>query len=289
MLGPRDGLAALKAFRLAGGEKISTPDSVFLFTDDNLPGADPARRKQLHEAAVQAGVSNIIPAAGCETSELIERGLIVPGELAVSNLVEIHRLGGIGALGLRVTVRDVAELLRGKLLSVTVPETVRVDLTGQRQALVSGRDVFFALRREVGRDRLAGRALEIGGEGLGGLNLHERRRLCAQGAHAGLAGVFCLPDRAGVAELNQRIVRPYTTVEPEKDAGYAHRAAFDLSHAQLSVAPPGGIDGWQTVGEASGEPVARVVIGGGGSCALDDLRVAVDIIKLRRLNPKVRC
>lgn len=292
VLGPRDGLAALKAFRLAGGEKLADPSRVVLFSDDNLPAADAAaasRRKQLLEAAAQAGITNIVPAAGCEVAHLIDSALVVPGELAVSNLVEIHRLGGIGALGSRVTVRDLAQLLAGKSLALTVPETVRVDLTGQRQASVAGRDVFLTLRREVGRNRLVGKVLEIGGEGLAGFSLHERNQICAQAAHAGLCGVICLPDRSGVAELNQRIVRPYTTVESEKEAAYAHRAVLDLAHAQLSVVPPGNVDGWQTVGEVSGEPVSHVVIGGQGSCGLEDIRLACEIIKLRRLNPRVRC
>lgn len=289
VLGPRDGLAALKAFRLAGGDKLADASRVVLFSDDNLPTADASQRKQLLEAATQAGIRNIIAGAGCEIVEVIERALVVPGELAVSNLVDIQQLGGIGALGLRVSIRDLAGLMAGKPLPLTVPQSVRVDLTGQRQPLVSGRDAFFALVREVGRDRLAGRALEVGGTGLEGLKLHERVRLCAQAAHAGLAGVFCLPDRAGVAELNQRISRPYTTIEPEKDAAYSHRAALDLANAQMSVMPPEGMEASRTVGEVSGVAIKRVVIGGQGSCGLEDMRTAVDVIKQRRLGRGVRC
>ncbi|MCB9895640.1 MAG: hypothetical protein H6839_14430 [Planctomycetes bacterium] len=292
VLGPRDGLAALKAFRLAGGDKVADPARVVLFSDDNLPAPDAAaagRRKQLMDAAAQAGVTRIIARAGCELAHCLDNALVVPGELAVSNLPEIHLLGGIGALGLRGTVRDLAGLLAGRPLSVTVPQSVRADLAGQRQALVSGRDVFFTLRRELGRDRLLGRALEIGGDGLATLALHERMGLCAQAAHAGVAGVMCLPDRAGVAELNKRIARPYTTIEPEKDAAYAHRATADLAHAQISVVPPEGVDQWRTIGEASGEPVRRVVIGGQSTCGHEALKTAAEIIKLRRKSPQVEC
>ena len=289
VLGPRDGLAALKAYLLAGGEEIPEPDRVVLFTDDNLPAPDAAtaaKRKQLREAAAQAGIKRIIPAASCEVAHVLEQAMIVPGELAVSALPEVHQLGGIGALGLRVTTRDLAALLAGKPLPLTVPQAVRVDLTGERQALVSGRDVFFTLRREVSRDRLVGRALEVGG--LAGFTLADRMALAAQGSHAGVWGVFCLPDREGVAELNKHIARPYTTLEPEKDAAYQHSAQVDVAHAQLTVVPDSA-DDWQTVGEISGEPVKHVVIGGQGSCGLEALRTVTDIIKLRRLNPGVVC
>jgi 3-isopropylmalate/(R)-2-methylmalate dehydratase large subunit len=286
VLGPRDGLAVLKAYLLAGGEKIPNPGHVLLFVDDNLPAADAAaasRRKQLHEAASQAGITRVLPFAGCEMAHVAKESLIVPGEVAVSNLPEIHRLGGIGALGLRATVRDLAAMLAGKPLGLTVPQTVRVDLTGKRQPLVSGRDVFFALRRDVSRDRLNGRALEVAG--CESLNLHDRAELCEQAAHAGLAAAVCLPDQASVAELNKHKVRPYTTLQPEKDAAYIHRAQLDLANAQLSVIPPDGPDDWRTAGEFSGQPVSSVIIGG----SVADLQTTADIIKLRHRNPRVRC
>lgn len=286
VLGPRDGLAVLKAYLLAGGEKIANPDRVLLFTDDNVPAPDAAfanRRKQLLEAATQAGIKRMLPHAGCELAHVMAQSLVVPGEVAVSNLPEIHRLGGICSLGLRATVRDLAAMLAGKPLGHSVPHAVRVDLTGKRPALVSGRDVFFALRREISRDRLVGRALEIGG--CENLSLHDRAELCEQAAHAGLAAAICLPDQASVAELNKRNLRPYTTLQPEKDAAYAHRAQLDLGNAQLSVVPPAGPDEWRTAGEFSGQPVSNVVIGG----SLADMQVAAEIIKLRHKNPSVRC
>lgn len=288
ILGPRDGLAALKAFRLAGGETVVDPERFILFSDDNLPAPDAAsanQRKQLHEAAKQAGLS-LIPGAGCELATVIEEALVVPGELAVSNLPEVSLLGGIGAGGVRVTVRDIAALMAGDKLQLTVPEAVRANLAGQRQEFVGGRDVFWYLLRELDRERIVGRVVEVGGAGLASMDLHERMALASQCGHAGPLAVFCVPDRAGVQELNRHIKRPYATVEPEKAAGYAHSADVDVAHAQLSLVPAGGPDEWRTAGEASGDPVKHVVLSG---LSLTGIRVAGEIIKQRRLNPGVRC
>lgn len=286
VLGPRDGLAVLKAFRLAGGDKVADPGRVVLFTDDNLPAPDAAaanKRKQLHEAAAQAGIKRVLPHGGCEIAYALQENLVVPGEVVASNLPEIHRVGGLGALGLRVTVRDLAAMLAGKPLGLTIPHSVRVDLVGKCQPLVAGRDVFFALRREVSRDRLVGRALEIGG--CETLCLHDRAKLCEQAAHAGLFSAICLPDQAAVSELNKRNVRAFTTLQPEKDAAYTHRVQLDLANAQLSVIPPDGPDAWRTAGEFSGQGVTAVVITAG----VEDMRAAADIIKVRHKSPQVRC
>lgn len=290
LLGPRDGLAALKAFRIAGHQRVADPDRIVLFTPDNLPldAAAEATRKQLLEAAKQAGLTRLVAAAGGEVAHALENGLIAPGECAASGLPEIHTLGGFGALGLRLTPPDLALLMARKPVSVTVPESVRVNLTGQRQKLVGGRDVFWCLRREVGRSQLAGRALEVGGPGLEGLQLHERAALASLGAHAGLFSCFCVPDRGAVTELNRVLQRPYTTLEPEKGANYAHRAEVALSNAQMSVIPPDGADAWRTIGEVSGEPVDCVVIGGESSGSINALRTAAEIIRQRKLG-HARC
>lgn len=283
-LGPRDGLAALKAFRLSGGARVADSSRVVLFVDDNLPAPDAAaaaQRAQLHEAARQAGITRILPLAGCEAAYLIESGLIVPGECAVSGLPEISALGGIGALGLRATARDLAALLAGKPLPVTVPQTVRVDMTGKPQPGVGGFDLFFALRRELGRARLAGCALELTGD----LPLHERALFAAQAAHAGLFAPLWLLDRAAVQELNRRNTRPYTTLEPEPSAAYVHRHMLDAAHANMAALPPGGEVPSVPIGEVAGEPAPLVVVRGG----LPVLRVAAEMIKARKLAPRVRC
>lgn len=290
LMGPRDGLAALKAFRIAGHQRVAEPERIILFTPDNLPldAAGEAARKQLLEAARQAGITRLIPAAGGEVAHALESGLVAPGECAASGLPEIHALGGFGALGLRLTALDLAQLMAGKPVHVTVPETVRVDLTGQRQKLVGGRDVFWSLRREAGRNVLAGRALEVGGPGLEGLQLHERAALSSLGAHGGLFSCFCVPDRGAVTELNRVLQRPYTTLEPEKGAQYAHRAEVSLANAQLTVIPPDGADAWRTISEASGEPLDCVVIGGEGSGSLHAMRLTAEIVRQRKLG-HTRC
>jgi 3-isopropylmalate/(R)-2-methylmalate dehydratase large subunit len=286
VLGPRDGLGALKAFRLAGGERVADPSRVLLFTDDNLPAPDAAaanRRKQLHEAARQAGITRLISDGGCEVAHLLEQALIVPGECAVSALPEIGALGGIGALGLRVTQRDLVGLLKGEPLRVTVPQTLRADLTGKRHPYVGGWDLLFGITRDMTRERIAGAALEIGGDGLGGVALHERTSMAAQAAHAGLFSAHCLAERAAVLELNKRIVRPYMALEPEKNAAYAHRAAIDLQTIQAGVLPPGG--DWRPLAEAAGQRITIVAIRAG----VEGLRAAAETLKTRRPASGVRC
>jgi 3-isopropylmalate/(R)-2-methylmalate dehydratase large subunit len=287
VLGPEDGLAALKAFRLGGGDKVRDPDSVLLYADSLLPQPDEAsarKLKQLLEAADKEGLNAPLPHAGGEVADVLDNLHVVPGECAVSPLPEVMGLGAIGALGLRATPHDVAELLHGNALKLTVPHTVRVNLTGARQEWASGRDVFWALLREVGYERLAGNVLELAGDGLPEMPLNERVKLAALACHAGVFACYCLPDRATVQELNRHAPRPYQTFEPERDAAAAHTATLDLQHAVPAVVPPGN-ERPAPVGEFTGKDFRNVAIIGNAT----DIEQAAGIIKQRGLAQGVRC
>lgn len=268
--------AALDVLASRGG-KVAAPARVV------LAGGDEA----LIARARAAGITRFL-AAGCELTAMLEQALVVSGECAASSLPEIHALGGIGALGLRLPAADLGVLLATTTIEITVPQVIRVDLAGTRQPQIGGRDVFWNLRRELGLASLVGRALEITGLGLATLKLHERQAMCSMAAHAGLFAAFCLADRAGVAELNATIQRPYTALEPEKGANWAQVATCDLGHAQTCVLAPGSSQA-RPVAEFHGQRIDQVLIGGEGSGSLEAMRLLAETIKLRRLAPYVVC
>lgn len=284
------------------GDRVAVRPQVLLLTDQDAAAALDAcggkvapgitalaacRDKALADRAAKAGLALIEP--GCEIAALIEGALIVPGECAAASLPVIHALGGIGALGLRVTPRDLGRLLAGETIDITVPQVVRADLAGSRQPHVAGRDVFHLIRRELRVERLAGNALEIGSSGLGTLRLFERIGLCSLASQAGLFAAFCQLDRTVVAELNAAIKRPYTTLEAEKGAAWAHSAAVDLAHAVVTATPPQGPDQARGITEFHGEPISQVVIGGDHSCGIEVLRHVCRTLKENRLHAGVVC
>lgn len=259
------------------GRKVTAPQRIA------LAGGDEA----LVARARAAGITRFLT-GGCELAELLEQALVVSGECAASSLPEIHALGGVGALGLRLPAADLGALLAETSIEVTVPEVIRLDLAGTRQPQIGGRDVFWTLRRELGPATLVGRAIEITGPGLATLKLHERQSLCSLAAHAGLFAALCLADKAGVAELNAAIQRPYTTVESEKGAVWHQVASLDLAHAQTCVLAPNSSQA-RPVAEFQGERIEQVVVGGQGSGSLEALRMLAETIKMRRLAPYMRC
>lgn len=290
------------ARNIAPGDRVAVRPHVVLLTDQDASQALDAcsgkiapgitalaacREATLADRAAKAGLRAIEP--GCELATLIDQALVVPGECAAAGLNAIHALGGIGALGLRLTPKDLGALLAGAAVEITVPAAMRVELTGQREPHVAGRDVFHALRRELRADKLAGHALELAGPGLLGLKLFERIGLCSLASQAGLFAAFCGVDRAAITELNAAIKRPYVALEPEKGAAWAHSATLDLGHAVVTATPPQGPDAARGIAEFHGQAISHVVIGGDHSCGIEVLRHAAGVIKQRKLAPGMDC
>ncbi|MBX3473132.1 MAG: hypothetical protein KF754_01975 [Planctomycetes bacterium] len=290
------------ARNIAPGDRVAVRPHVVLLTDHDAaqaldvcggkvaPGITAlvaCRDSALQARAAAAGLRSIEP--GCELAALIDQALIVPGECAASTMPAIAALGGMGALGLRLTPRDLGRLLAGHVVDITVPGVTRLELAGARQAHVAGRDVFHALRRELRVDNLAGCALEISGPGLAGLALFERAGLCSLASQAGLFAAFCTVDRAAVAALNADIQRPYAALEPEKGAAWLRSATLDLAHAVVTATPPEGVDAARGIAEFHGERIDQVIIGGDYSCGIEVLRHLAAAVKQRKLHTGMVC
>lgn len=277
LLGPADGAAVLALLK-RDQRKVKDPSRVTLFA---------AAGSSVAADAAAAGITHLLPWPGCEIAQAVREGQVVPGEVAASTLPEIHALGGMGALGLRLPAADMARGITGEPVHVTVPHTARVDLSGSRQPLVGGRDVFWAALHELGRERAVGRALELAGPGLATLTLPERLALASLAGHAGLFSAFCVADRGLIEEVNRFLSRPCRTIEPEKGAPLAAQGALDLARVSLFVLPPGEATA-SAVTKHAGVPLQAVVLGGQFGGSLAAMRHLADCLRRRPLAAGLR-
>lgn len=288
------------------GDRIAVRPHLVLLTDHDIPAilaelAAPAakapaastvavacRDASLRARAQTAGFTRFLD-PGCEIRQILERSWLVPGECLAGSPAAVHAFGGIGALGLRVTARDLGRLATGQTIDISVPEVVRVDLSGLRPPHVGGRDVFHCLSKELRVDTVAGRALELHGAGLANLRVFERFGLASLAGNAGMFALFCSMDRTAVQELNAAVTRPYLTLQPERGATWCHQADLDLGRSTVTATPPEGPALARGIAEFHGERVDQVILGGDASCGIEVLRHAAAVIKQRGLHQGLVC
>lgn len=262
------------------------PTTWHWFHNQNLPAATPAAaqvRATVMASAGAAGLKDGVAAAGHEYLHLFEQGKLLPGEVCMGLSPEVHLAGGLAALGLRLTLGDLAHAGPTGSLEFTVPQTLRVNLTGKAPAGLGGFDLFWAIARECGLDSLCGHALEMGGEGLREISLARRLAMAEFAAHAGLAAIYVQPDALLVSEINKRLgeggtLRGYETVTAEAGAEYAQTRSLDLARVQPSVCIARDPASLGTVGERAGARIDRVILAG-TACSVESLRLAANRLK----------
>ncbi|MCR9244007.1 MAG: aconitase family protein [bacterium] len=205
---------------------------------------------------------------------IVIEDLAEPGQLVIGTDSHTCMAGAIGCFAFGVGSTDMANSWFTKDVRVKVPESVRVNLTGELPAGVAAKDVMLYLLSDEffkSGDGI-GKVLEFAGPGTMGLPLDERATLTNMAVEAGsFTGIIeadevvvdYIGDQRGVdkATLRSQIVRA--------DAGATYCKTFDIDLSQLApmVATPGdprnGVPLTQLRSDA-GE--VKVNIAYGGSC-----------------------
>ena len=286
-------------FRGAFGDdaRVNDPSSVLLFRDhltfvDEVLARDPRKLPLLEQARLLPRVQEEFAARhgirllGETTSggvrgshaichnEMVE-AVVLPGQLVVGTDSHTCTAGAVGAFAFGVGSTDMASAFFTRDVRLSVPESLRLTLSGRLRPGVTAKDVMLHLFRlpELAGGVAIGRVLEIGGPGVAALPLDELATLCNMAVEGGaFTGVVELDDArleelAALRSLNAEALRPLV-VRPDPGARYRLHVELELDAVEPMIALPG--DPKNTLplaelGERLGGPV-RIDIAYGGTC-----------------------
>lgn len=237
--------------------------------------------KHYYEVGQGGGVSHVI---------IPEKGLVGAGDVVIG--ADSHTCT-YGALNCFATGMGSTDMLSGLVLGevwMRVPETIRVVFHGKLRPGIVGKDLILFLIGQIGVEGARYKALEFAGEALGDLSMDSRLSLANMTVEAGAkCGIF-EPDQRTIDYLNERCERPYTLTYPDPDAVYDKVLEFDVSDLEPQVALPHQPENVVPVSKASGKdiPLDQVFLGSCSSARIEDLHMAADILRGRKVNPRLR-
>jgi len=205
----------------------------------------------------------------CHNAMLQDIGL--PGQLIAGTDSHTCTAGALGAFAFGVGSTDMANAWLTRDVRVTVPESVRIELTGRMPEDVAAKDVMLALMSGsyFKEGKAIGQVLELCGQGVAAMSMDERATLTNMAVEAGATtGVVAADDVTvdTIAEgrgLDRAALSP-RAVCSDPDAVYAHRIELNLSDLRPMVATPGDPRNGIAVSDLK-EPV-HIDIAYGGSC-----------------------
>ncbi len=285
---------ALREFEKLGVEKVFDPDKIVLVADHFAPNKDIKSAEQCAEMrrfAQAQGVTHHydVGRMGIEHVLLPEQGLVAPGDLVVGADSHTCTYGALGAFATGMGSTDIAVAMATGIVWLRVPETIRFVYHGALQPWVSGKDLILYTIGLIGVDGARYMAMEFTGEAIAALSMDGRFTMANMAIEAGgKAGLFAVDDKTR-AYLDGRVKRPYREYQPDPDARYARVIEIDVSAIEPQVAFPHLPENARPVSQVGEIKIDQAVIGSCTNGRLEDLRVAAEILRGRKVHPDVRC
>ncbi len=223
---------------------------------------------------------------------LPEQGHIVPGLTVVGGDSHTCTYGAFGAFSTGIGSTDLAAVLYTGQLWFKVPETIKVNLTGRLPFGVYSKDVILELLRRIGVDGARYRALEYHGSALQDMSMEARMTITNMAIEAGAKNAVMPTDDITLEYLAGRSRQTeWTTYEADEDASYADELTIDVSELEPIVALPSLPSNGRSVSSFTEEELPKVDQVYIGSCTngrIEDLRIAAEIFKDRKVADGVR-
>lgn len=212
----------------------------------------------------------------------------VPGETLLGSDSHTPTAGGLGMLAIGAGGLDVAVAMAGGPFYLTMPQVVKINLTGKLQPWVSAKDVILEVLRRLSVKGGVGKIIEYGGPGVATLSVPERATITNMGAELGATTSIFPSDEVTRAFLKaQGREEDWVELLPDADAEYDEVIDIDLSQLEPMVAQPHSPDAVAKVTEVGPIKVDQVVIGSCTNSSYADLMRVAGILKGKIVHPDV--
>ena len=286
---------AITAFRDVGAKKVFDRERVVLVCDHFAPNKDIASAIQVQivrQFAQEQNLAHFYEGGdmGVEHALLPEKGIVGPGDLIVGADSHTCTYGALGAFASGVGSTDLAAAMVTGEVWLKVPESIKFVYQGQPGPWVTGKDLILYTIGDIGVDGANYRAMEFTGEAIGRLSMADRFSMANMAVEAGAKNGIIAPDEVTLEYARNRALRPFDTknLYSDNNATYTLVKIYDVGQLEPQVAcppSPGNVKPVSQVGEVR---IDQAVIGSCTNGRLEDLRVAAQVLKGRKVAKGVR-
>ena len=291
MIHDTTGPIAIKAFREYGREKVWDPSKMVIVLDHATPSPN-ERISNLHmllrEFAARQGITLFDAGEGVCHQLVVEKGLVLPGGLAVGADSHTCTYGAMGVFAFGIGSTDMSGVMLTGKLWLRVPGTMKVIFRGGMPEGVSSKDLMLNFIGKIGADGADYLALSFSGDTVKAMSLSERMTLSNMAIECGAKAGLVAPDEKTDAHLKALGKGGGSPAYDDEDAVFDRVLEIDASKVPPQVALPHSVDSAVPVTEAAGTEVSQVYIGTCTNGRLDDLRIAARILSGRKVSPNCR-
>lgn len=284
---------AIKKFRQWGGKKVFDPRRIVLVPDHFTPNKDIRAAQQslsLKEFAQEQAIENFfeVGRVGIEHILLPEKGLILPGDLIIGADSHTCTAGALGAFACGVGSTDLAAaMLTGKIW-LKVPSTIKFVYKGKLGKWVTAKDLILYTIGDIGIEGASYKSMEFGGEVISRMDMAGRLTMCNMVVEAGAKNGIIEPDKVTLNYVRRRSKRSYHLYHSDPDVEYLEVKEYEVSQLEPQVAFPHLPSNTKGISEVGKIQIDQVVIGSCTNGHFEDLKVAAELLKEKKIHPEVK-
>ncbi|MEO5962964.1 MAG: 3-isopropylmalate dehydratase large subunit [Thermomonas sp.] len=253
-----------------------------------------------------------------------ELGLTQPGLTIVCGDSHTATHGAFGALAFGIGTSEVGHVMASQCLLQRKPQTLSITIDGELAAGVSAKDLILHVIGVIGVNGGTGHVIEYRGSTIRALSMDERMTVCNMSIEAGARAGLIAPDqvtfdylaatpRAPQGEAFEHAVARWRELRSDDGARFDRDVVIDASEIRPTLSwgtHPGqvaAIDahvpaanqdpdtdkalaymGFESGAPLAGRAVDVVFVGSCTNARLSDLREVAQILRGRRVHPRVR-
>ena len=275
------------------GVGVWDPQKVVLVSDHYVPAVDAETAEILdltRKFAAEQKIANFYDMQGICHVVLPERGHLKPGMFVVGGDSHSPTGGAFGCFMFGIGATDMAGVLATGETWVRVPETIRIELTGQIPIGVSAKDIMLVLCARLGMDGGDYQVIEYAGDTIGQISMSERMTLCNMAAELGAQTGLVSADKTTEKYIRDAGGNPGDIEMWQNDEGAPVRVNHHIDVAALppQVALPHSPANSVPVTDVLRTKINQAYIGACTGAKLVDLHMAASVLKDRKVAAGVR-
>jgi 3-isopropylmalate/(R)-2-methylmalate dehydratase large subunit len=286
------GILTIEEFEKIKNARVFDPKKILFVMDHFTPAKDIKSAeivKRCREFANKHGIRFYdVGRAGIQHILLPEQGLVAPGDLIAGADSHTCTHGFVGAFGTGIGSTDAAVAMVLGEMWMKVPESAKFIYHGKQPKWVGGKDLILHTIGLIGVEGARYQAMEFTGETIKNMGMSDRFSMANMAIEAGAkAGLFAA-DETTRAYLHARGRDDGLYLQSDADAEYAAVHEIDVSNFEPFVAVPFIPENVKPVSELNELEINQVVIGMCTNGNIEDMRAAAEILKGRKIHPRVR-
>ncbi|MHA1217383.1 MAG: aconitase/3-isopropylmalate dehydratase large subunit family protein [Candidatus Heimdallarchaeaceae archaeon] len=282
-----------RTFQKMGGTKIKFPERLVIVLDHDSPPTSAKianDHKSIRELVKKQNITNFYDEGKGICHQLMSNHAS-PNMLIVGSDSHTCTSGAFATFAAGIDRTETAGLwLTGKTW-FRVPETIKIVLNEKLPLGVYAKDIALWLMNKIGAAGATYYAIEFHGKGVENLSISERMTLANLASEMGAKTAIFPPDKVLINWLKEK---HYSSGSPQeelfwsdKDAIFNREIILDLSKLEPLVAVPHQVDNTQFAKKLEGTPIHQAFLGTCTNARLDDLEIAAEIIKDKKVKNEV--